>query len=129
MKKITLEDLRKALEKSWSKKTAYKYKKGILYLLNTNQSSLGQCCVTALIVQDYFGGQLKTALIKIIGWHTWNQLPGGLEIDLTKSQFSKDVIIPPGKIRAREYFLSYPDTVKRYKILKRRVEKYLKEAR
>jgi len=118
VKKITLKDLKKALEKSWSEETTYKYKKGVLYLLDTNQPSLGQCCVTALIVQDYFGGQLKTALIKIIGWHTWNQLPDGSELDWTRNQFLKNVVVPPGKIAIRDRLLSYANTRKRYNLLK-----------
>lgn len=122
MKKITLEDLKEALEKSWSKETSSDPKNW-----TPDNPAWGQCAVTALIIQDYFGGDLLRAAIEGIGSHYWNQLPNDSEIDLTKIQFLTAVVIPPGETRAREYVLSYPATVKRYEILKQRVEKYLKE--
>lgn len=125
MKKTTLEILEKALRKSWSRETSpVNDKNG----WTPENPAWGQCAITALIVQDYFGGSLMRAEVGK-GSHYWNQLPDGTEIDLTKIQFPKDIIILRGETRTREYVLSYPDTVKRYKLLKQRVEKYLAETR
>ena len=133
MRKITLKDLKKALEKSWSKKTSFDPNNW-----TPENPAWGQCAVTALIVQDYFGGSLKKALFDTIDngkavriSHYWNRLPNDSEIDLTENQFPEGIIrnIPRGVIRDRKYVLSYPITVKRYEILKQRVEKYLKEKR
>jgi len=122
MRKITLKDLKKALKNSWSRETSSDPNNW-----TSENPAWGQCAVTALIIQDYFGGDLLRAAIEGIGSHYWNQLPDGSEIDLTKIQFLTAITIPAGEIRLREYVLSYPATVKRYEILKQRVEKYLKE--
>lgn len=127
MEKITLTDLQEALETSWSKKTS-----STPLVWTPQNPTFGQCAVTTLIVQDYFGGNLIRAEVNEPGCssHYWNQLPDGTEIDLTKDQFSKDFYeyikkYSPKETRTREYVLSYPATVKRYKLLKQRVEEYL----
>lgn len=117
MKEIKLEDLKKALEKSWSKETSADPKNW-----TPENPAWGQCAITALVIQDYFGGKLLRAAIDKLGSHYWNQLPDGSEIDLTKSQFPKDIIISTGEIRDRKYVLSYPDTRKRYTLLRLAVE-------
>ena len=52
----------------------------------------GQCAVTALIVQELFGGELLLAEVHYPdgsrqGLHYWNRLGNGLELDLTREQF------------------------------------------
>lgn len=82
--------------------------------------SLGQCAVTALIVQDEFGGELKRATVNGIS-HYWNHLLSGEEIDLTRNQFGDDFHLDDlPATRTREYVLSYPATVQRYRVLKTR---------
>ena len=122
MKKITLEILKKALEKSWSAETSSDPSNW-----TSENPAWGQCAVTALIIQDCFWGDLLRAAIEGIGSHYWNQLPDGSEIDLTKIQFLTAVVIPPGETRTREYVLSYPATAKRYELLKRRVKNFLEK--
>lgn len=91
--------------------------------------SLNQCAVTALIIQDYYGGDLLRCKMSDGDSHYWNRLPEGDE-DWTEEQF--DYI--DGKplkadyvIREREYVLSFPNTKMRYELLKQRVEKYLEK--
>jgi hypothetical protein len=85
--------------------------------------SVGQCAVTALVVQDHLGGELLRALIDGIS-HYWNRLPGGAEIDLTRDQF--DVFYPVDiTLRTREYVLSFPDTERRYRLLCERMKFHL----
>ena len=116
------------LQKSWSKKTCYPpLQKG----WSINNPALGQCAITALIVQDYLGGKL---LYCKHSQHYWNKLPDGREIDLTRSQFSQDVKICFDEEKTREFILKNKSakealTLERYTILKQRVENLLNKKR
>lgn len=66
----------------------------------------GQCDVTALVVNDLLGGELicgevHTARGERRGYHWWNRLPGGLEVDLTRDQFRSGETVTEGRVRAR----------------------------
>ncbi len=116
---MNLENLRSLLEKSWCKETA-------LGFWSTDNPSLNQCAVTALIVQDYFGGELLRCKTKHGNSHYWNRLSDGTEEDLTESQFeagTDTAIKSEYLVRDREYVLSFPDTDKRYRLLKEKIEK------
>jgi hypothetical protein len=79
----------------------------------------GHCDITALIVNDVFGGDLMVGEVHLAGeqhgFHWWNRLPGEREIDLTREQFrlgqvvtaARVVVRPPGRLRRRweEYLL------------------------
>ena len=57
--------------------------------------SRGQCGVTALVVHDHLGGELLVAEVRrgdgsLQGMHTWNRLPDGTVLDLTREQFGPD---------------------------------------
>jgi hypothetical protein len=75
--------------------------------------SVGQCAVTALVVQDLFGGELLRGCIGE-GTHYWNRLPDGQEVDLTSDQFDGEPMISNTETRTRAYVLSYPSTRARY---------------
>jgi hypothetical protein len=52
----------------------------------------GQCGVTALVLHDHLGGELLVAEVRHDdgsrqGFHTWNRLPDGTQVDLTREQF------------------------------------------
>lgn len=81
--------------------------------------ALGQCAVTALFIQEVMGGDLLRAVVADTS-HYWNVLPDGEEIDLTREQFP---VFDPwhSERRAREYVLSFPETRRRYELLKSRV--------
>ena len=87
----------------------------------------GQCAVTALIVQDHFGGELMRGEFAG-GSHYWNRLADGTEIDLTASQFDVVPDFAHIAVRSRNYVLSYPATLRRYELLKARVEAVLAQA-
>ena len=118
---ITIKKLSESLLNSWGKDTAQGG--------NWDEStpSLNQCAVTALVVQDYLGGDLMRQKLNDGDSHYWNRLPDGQEIDLSFEQFrrTKQYGVGDVVIREREYTLSFPDTVKRYEILKDRVDRYL----
>jgi hypothetical protein len=54
--------------------------------------SQGQCGTTALVIQDLLGGDLMVAEVeyegRVEGVHSWNVTPGGVELDLTRDQFT-----------------------------------------
>lgn len=80
---------------------------------------LGQCAVTALLVQDAYGGVLKRALVNGVS-HYWNEVDGQI-VDLTRAQFEKPLFIEDELERERDYVLSFPITAERYTLLKDRV--------
>ncbi|MFD6162371.1 hypothetical protein ACFWF7_39380 [Nocardia sp. NPDC060256] len=57
----------------------------------------GHCDITALIVNDIFGGDLLVGEVRSAGeqhgFHWWNRLPTGIELDLTRSQFRNGQLI------------------------------------
>jgi hypothetical protein len=77
----------------------------------------GHCDITALVVHDIFGGDLMLGEVHHhglpAGYHWWNRLANGVEIDLTLEQFrygqtvtaARVVPRPPGppRLRGAEY--------------------------
>ena len=66
----------------------------------------GQCDVTALVVNDLLGGDLVcgeayTADGARRGYHWWNRLPSGLEVDLTYDQFRRGETVAEGRTVTR----------------------------
>jgi pimeloyl-ACP methyl ester carboxylesterase len=73
----------------------------------------GHCDITALVVHDLLGGELVVGEVHLAGepqgFHWWNRLPGGFEVDLTREQFrlgqavtaARTVQRPAGRTRRR----------------------------
>jgi hypothetical protein len=95
----------------------------------TDNPLWGHCAVAALLAQDYFGGELvrgdlanhpKYAYLRS---HYWNRLPDGQDIDFTSSQYTDlSCTELTSEVRDRNRMLAYPDTKKRYELLKERFE-------
>lgn len=94
----TVEDLQKIraiLQKGWSRDTSYVI--GTEY--DGSVRSLGQCYVTARVLQHVFGWEILHSFAdspeddKTTN-HFWNRLPCGLEVDLTSDQMGGDGIYP-----------------------------------
>lgn len=89
----TIEALATALPSAWSLKTSSVWR--------PDNPARGQCSVTSLVVQDFFGGDiLKTQTPE--GWHFYNQIDGR-RIDLTRAQFADPVRyddLPASRIEA-----------------------------
>ncbi|MFT4343722.1 MAG: hypothetical protein ACMXYE_03155 [Candidatus Woesearchaeota archaeon] len=122
MVKLTLNEIQKAIENSWSKETAYF---DFLWCKNNNSKSSGQCQVTALLVQELLGGDILYS--HVVGNedfdHYWNKI-GEVEIDLTSKQFRKETKFVKPTILSREKIIKNDKRVlETYKILK---ENYLK---
>jgi hypothetical protein len=71
-------DLLPRLRRAWSHETGAKWRE--------DNPACGQCSVTALVVQDVFGGEILTTRIGG-AWHFYNQIDGS-RFDLTESQFT-----------------------------------------
>ncbi|MER6618433.1 YunG family protein [Streptomyces xantholiticus] len=65
----------------------------------------GHCDITALVVHDLFGGELMLGEVHLDaeqhGFHWWNRLPDGTEIDLTREQFRLGQTVTAGRAVAR----------------------------
>lgn len=87
---LTLNKIEAAVRASWGPETAYA---SAAYMARgREQPSRGQCGTTALVVQDLLGGDLMVADVQcegqVEGVHYWNAMPGGVELDLTRDQFT-----------------------------------------
>lgn len=94
--------------------------------------ALNQCAVTALVVQDLVGGELVRSRVDddngLSVSHYFNR-HSAADIDLTWSQFDDsgspmritEQPVPAGFSSARDYVLSFPATLDRYKVLRARM--------
>jgi hypothetical protein len=88
----------------------------------------GHCDITALVVNDLFGGSLVVGEVHHeggrAGHHWWNLLASGIELDLTREQFRLGQTVsaprvverPPGPVRRRQA---------EYEVLRTRVREQL----
>lgn len=81
MGKLTLLDIEKALLNSWSINSSSQWTK--------ENPARGQCGVTALVVNDVLGGEIKKTMLSK-GWHFYNEIVS-IRCDFTASQFNEDV--------------------------------------
>lgn len=91
--------------------------------------AFGQCAVTALVVQDLFGGKLVKDPDND---HYWNVFDDGSECDLSREQFAFDIKLEAKLERTRDYMLTNERSIKamtpdRYTILRERVRQTLGE--
>ncbi|OGN04909.1 MAG: hypothetical protein A2831_02530 [Candidatus Yanofskybacteria bacterium RIFCSPHIGHO2_01_FULL_44_17] len=101
---------------------------------STENPLWGHCAIVSLVAQNLFGGELlraslaETPGLEHMRSHYWNRLGDGSVEDFTKPQFCGNY---PSKLKAepreRSYALSFPETVKRYKLLAWRVARAFNE--
>ncbi len=130
IKMVSESRLELALKNSWTKESSSD-SEGWSF----ENPAWGQCAVTALIINDYLGGEIVWAnAILPYGReisHYFNKICG-FEKDFTIMQFPKETKIPNGipkkkqYLTTRAYILSCRETQKRYEFLKARVEKFLR---
>lgn len=118
--------IKEALIKAWSRETCYP---SLQDKWTPENPSLGQCAVTALVIQDLFGGEI--VYCKHLH-HYWNKLPDGTELDLTREQFGEDANPCPDGIAQREYLLESErakeaQTPQRYQLLKHKLNEIINE--
>ena len=102
--KINIKKLERALLASWSKETSWTKN------FDPINPSANQCRVTSAVVRELLGGEILFTVIKKrpLVSHFWNRLPNGKEMDFTRDQFLKNVIIPKGTIVPIKEVLSAP---------------------
>ncbi|MGY0491991.1 YunG family protein [Streptomyces sp. WG-D5] len=113
----SLLDLDAALRSAWSADTT---SPDGAHRWSPKNPAWGQCDITALVVNDLFGGDLMCGEVYLTdgtqeGYHWWNRLPSGIELDLTREQFrlgervtnARVVVRPPGPLKRRweEYLI------------------------
>lgn len=94
-----------------------------------NDPTYGQCAITATLVYDMFGGTIHKVRCSGGGTHYFNKINGHY-IDLTRDQFDVeylDVEYENNQEIPREYCGKNADTLKRYRLLVRLVDKWLSE--
>lgn len=84
----SLLDLDRAFRASWAADTA---SPDDVDDWHPDNPAWGHCDVTALVVHDLVGGEMVMAEVHVDGvqrgFHWWNRLTSGLELDLTLEQF------------------------------------------
>ena len=86
--------------------------------------TLGMCSITALLVQDLYGGDVCKAIIDG-GSHYFNMIDGQI-VDLTAEQFGHEVVYDNIEKADRAKMLAGMDTEARYLKLKAAFENSLK---
>jgi hypothetical protein len=118
---FTMEALQVAIRTSWSLETCDPIDAA---QWTPDNPSRGQCAVSALVVHDFFGGQLLEAEVLFDdgsrqGFHYWNRLSSG-DVDLTSEQFTQREIVqeprtvdrlPESPWRAHEQYLLFRERV------------------
>lgn len=125
----TLEELIAALRASWSAETAFEANDW-----SKENPARGQCVVSSLVVQDYFGGDLRRYAVSgdKTETHYANLLESGVILDTTASQYDGldvQLVVTPPNLKEfssiREKCLAGESTRRRYELLKPRVAAFL----
>lgn len=121
---MSLEHLRELLAAAWCAQTSSDP------AWTPANPALGQCAVTALVVQDQFGGELLRSLVHLPDGqqvsHYFNRIDGE-DVDLTRGQFPQGSTMSAGAPKRDEFtstrqrVLSFPDTQQRYALLQARI--------
>ena len=85
-----------------------------------NHPSYGQCSVTAYLIQDLFGGEVRSIKLADGSNHCFNIIDGKL-FDLTSPQFTSDLSYENSEARTKEELLQNTEKNERYLLLKKRV--------
>ncbi len=103
-----------ALIRSWSIETSSKW--------TTENPAKGQCGVTALVVQDIYGGEIKKTKERE-AWHFYNFIDGQ-RFDFTEAQFNEKLNYMDIESNREEAFADTNE--KQYSMLKKKITKELK---
>lgn len=89
MTTLTLADIESAIRASWARDTCDDVD---VEDWSPDNPARGQCGVTALVLHDLLGGQIADAEVRdgerVQGRHSWLRTSGGVDVDLTREQFS-----------------------------------------
>ena len=113
MKNYTVKQVKEALQQSWSFNSSSKW--------SPINPAKGQCGVTALVVHDLLGGEIKKTNMTY-GWHYYNYI-NEKRYDFTESQFIEPIIYLDIQSNRNEAFSDTNDS--QYNYLKSTVLAYL----
>ncbi len=109
-----------ALSTNWSGETSY------CDDWSPSNPSSGQCAVSALVLQDYCGGEIRRCVVAGTP-HYFNRIDDQV-VDSTAGQFGTVAIdYDTSTAHSRQHILRHADTRQRYELLKGRVERFLVE--
>ncbi|HTF10448.1 MAG TPA: hypothetical protein VK659_19975 [Asanoa sp.] len=101
---LTLSDIERGVRASWAADTCSPDDVARAAWTADNPA-WGHCDITALLVNDLFGGELVLGDVHLAGvqhgYHYWNRLAGGIEIDLTREQFRLGQVVGGARVVAR----------------------------
>ena len=120
----TVLDLYRALYESYSIDSAYYYSRGFW---SKSNRTIGQCAVTAMLVYDLLGGEIRMLDEKDWGQHYFNVIDGHI-LDLTTEQFDltlREINYKDSILVKREAFKS-KECLKRYACLVENLKRTLK---
>ena len=90
--------------------------------------TLGQCSITAFLVQDIFGGEVYGILRDGGNYHCYNVV-GDYKFDLTSEQFGDEVLdYSTNPVQTRDVHFAKQEKKERYEFLKRELCLYCKKA-
>lgn len=108
------------LNTSWSKDTCPDRLKS---KWDKSNNTVGQCSITALIVQDIFGGNIYGIPLIDGGYHCFNKI-GDVIFDLTSEQFGDEKLnYSLDNLLNREELLTDPSRKFRYQLLSKELKK------
>ena len=94
---------------------------------SAENKTMGQCSVTAFLIQDFFGGEVYGILRPGGNYHCFNVV-GNCIFDLTSEQFGDEILdYSVCKKQSRETHFANEEKRKRYEYLKARITEYFKE--
>ena len=94
---------------------------------SAENKTMGQCSVTAFLIQDFFGGEVYGILRPGGNYHCFNTV-GNCIFDLTSEQFGDEILdYSVCKKQSRETHFANEEKRKRYEYLKARITEYCKE--
>lgn len=89
-----------------------------------DNKTLGQCSITAFLVQDIFGGEVYGILRSGGNYHCYNVI-GDCRFDLTSEQFGDEVLCyDDNPMQFREIHFAKEEKRLRYEYLKEELRKY-----
>ena len=117
----TPRDLYKALSEIWCADTCAPR---LRQKWTPENKTLGQCSITAFLVQDIFGGKVYRILRPGGSYHCYNVI-GTCKFDLTSEQFGDESLVYEGNPEQfREEHFAKEEKRLRYEYLKKELEKY-----
>lgn len=122
----TLAELEHAIRRSWGADTCAPEDRPNW---TPGNPARGQCGVTALVVNDLLGGDLVRGEVHVDGqrvdFHWWNRFGDGVDVDLTREQFTAGEVVVAGTVIARQPRLKR--LVAEYELLRDRVHRALRD--